>query len=136
MKKLMFCFFLLTGTFLFAQNDVEVKGNTVTVKEKAPLWPGCESSEDPKKCFNQKLMEHVKSNYKYPRNDKGEFIRGKVVVKMHIDEEGKTVINTVKGDKKEIIAAVKEMLKKMPKMKPGTRGGKPTKISYTLPLNL
>ncbi|MBZ9728289.1 energy transducer TonB [Salegentibacter sp. JZCK2] len=136
MKKLMFCFFLFTGTFAFAQDDVNVEGNTVTVKEKAPVWPGCESSEDQKTCFNQKLMEHVKNNYKYPRNEKGEFIRGKVVVKMHIDEAGKTVVTSVKGDQKPVIAAVENMLKKMPDMKPGTRGGKPTKISYTLPLNL
>jgi len=132
----MFCFFFLTGSFAFAQDDVNVEGNTVTVREKAPVWPGCESSEDLKNCFNQKLMEHVKNNYKYPRNDKGEFIRGKVVVKMHVDEEGKTVVNSVKGDQKPVIAAVENMLKKIPEMKPGTRGGKPTKISYTLPLNL
>lgn len=136
MKKLIICFFILTGSFTFAQDDVEVKGNTVTVKEKAPIWPGCESSEDQKKCFNQQLMKHVKNNYKYPRNDKGEFIRGKVVVKMYIDEKGKTVVTSVKGDQKPVIAAVENMLKKMPEMRPGTRGGKPTKISYTLPLNL
>lgn len=132
----MFCFFLLTVTFTFAQDDVEVKGNTVTVKEKAPVWPGCESNADQKTCFNQKLMDHVKNNYKYPRDEKGEFIRGKVVVKMHVDEEGKTVVTSVKGDKKPVIAAVKDMLKTIPKMNPGTRGGTPTKISYTLPLNL
>jgi|25_taG_2_1085351.scaffolds.fasta_scaffold01081_7 hypothetical protein len=137
MKKLIFCFFLLTGTFAFAQeDDVSIEGNTVTVKEKAPVWPGCESSGNTKDCFDQKLMEHVKNNYKYPRDDKGEFIRGKVVVKMHIDEEGKPVVTSVKGDQKPVIAAVENMLKKMPKMKPGTRGGKPTKINYTLPLNL
>ena len=39
----MFCFFLLTGTFAFAQeDDVSIEGNMVTVKEKAPVWPGCE----------------------------------------------------------------------------------------------
>ncbi|SKB72908.1 hypothetical protein SAMN05660903_02266 [Salegentibacter salinarum] len=132
----MFCFFLFTGAFTFAQDDVDVEGNTVTVREKAPVWPGCEGSEDQKNCFNKKLMEHVKNNYKYPRNDKGEFIRGKVVVKMHIDEEGKAVVTSVKGDQKPVIAAVEDMLKKIPEMKPGTRGNSPTKISYTLPLNL
>jgi len=132
----MFCFFLFTGTFAFAQDDVDVKGNTVSVKEKAPVWPGCESIENQKDCFDKKLMDHVKNNYKYPRNDNGEFIRGKVVVKMHIDEAGKTVVTSVKGDQKPVITAVENMLKKIPEMQPGTRGGKPTKISYTLPLNL
>jgi hypothetical protein len=136
MKKLMFCFFLLSCTFTFAQDDVEVQGNTVTVREKAPIWPGCESSGNQKNCFNQKLMEHVKNNYKYPRNKDGEFVRGKVVVKMHIDEEGNTVITSVKGDQKLVIAAVENMLNKIPEMKPGTLAGKPVKISYTLPLNL
>lgn len=132
----MFCFFLLSGTFTFAQDDVEVQGNTVTVREKAPIWPGCESSGNQKNCFDQKLMEHVKNNYKYPRNKNGEFVRGKVVVKMHIDEEGNTVVTSVKGDQKLVIAAVENMLNKIPEMKPGTLAGKPVKISYTLPLNL
>lgn len=136
LRNLIFCFLLLIGTFAFAQDDVEVKGNTITVKEKAPVWPGCEDRDDEKECFDQQLMSHVKNNYKYPRDAKGEFIRGRVVVKMHIDKNGETVVTSVKGDKKPVIAAVKEMLKKMPTMKPGTRGGVPTEINYTIPLNL
>ena len=136
MKKLLICFFLLTGSFAFAQNDVEVKGNTVKVKEKAPVWPGCETTPNKEECFNKKLIKLVKEHYKYPRNTEGEFIRGKVIIALEINKEGKAVINSVKGEQKPIIAAVKEMLKKLPAMKPGTIAGKPIAISYKIPLNL
>jgi periplasmic protein TonB len=39
MKKLLLIAFLLTGITGMAQEDVEVKGNTVTMKESAPVWP-------------------------------------------------------------------------------------------------
>lgn len=136
MKNLFFCFFLLTGVFAFAQDDVNVKGNTVSIKEKAPVWPGCETTPNKEECFNEKLIKLVKEHYRYPRNAEGEFIRGKVLVALKINKEGKAVINSVKGEQKPIIAAVKEMLKKLPTMKPGSMAGKPTAISYKIPLNL
>jgi hypothetical protein len=136
MKKLFICFCLLTSVFAFAQDDVDVKGNTVSVKEKAPVWPGCEANPKKEECFNEKLIKLVKEHYKYPRNDKGEFIRGKVLIKMDIDKEGKAVIKSVKGDQKPVIAAVRKMLEEIPVMSPGTLAGKPTVISYKIPLNL
>lgn len=136
MRKLLFCFFLLTGFFAFAQNDVEVKGNSVNVKEKAPIWPGCETTLNKEECFNEKFIKLVKEHYRYPRNAEGEFIRGKVLVALEINKEGKAVINSVEGEQKPIVTAVKEMLKHLPQMQPGTIAGKPTAISYKIPLNL
>ncbi|WP_373055579.1 energy transducer TonB [Zunongwangia sp. H14] len=136
MKKLFIIFLLFSVSLTFAQQGVKVSGNKVTVKESAPVWPGCESSEDTKACFNTKLMQHIKENYKYPRNNEGDFIRGKAIIKLEINESGEAVIKSVEGENPQVNQAAEAMIKKIPKMKPGTRGGKPTSINYTIPLTL
>lgn len=82
------------------------------------------------------LMTHVKENYEYPKNDEGEYLRGKVTIKMEVNEEGIVVIKSVEGNNPKVNAAATEMIEKMPEMQPGTLDGKPSAIGYTIPLNL
>lgn len=135
MKKFLLVFLVFAGVQAFAQEGVKVEGNKITMKETAPVWPGCENSGDKDACFNKKFMEHLKKTYKYPKNTKGEYIRGKATVSLEINEEGKAVVKSVKGEHPEINAEVKKMVEAMPKMKPGMRGGKAVPIKYTIPLN-
>ncbi|MGY5850008.1 energy transducer TonB [Salegentibacter sp. F14] len=135
MRSLFVIALFLTTSFGFAQ-ETSVEGNTVTSKQTAPVWPGCEEEADKKSCFNQKLMTHVRENYQYPKNDDGEYLRGKVTIKMEVNEEGNVVVKSVKGGAPKVNAAAKEMIEKMPKMQPGTRNGKPSAVGYTIPLTL
>ncbi|APU68795.1 MAG: TonB family protein [Bacteroidota bacterium] len=134
MKKILIAFFLLAGITTYAQEDVKVEGNTVTIKESSPVWPGCDNKADKDGCFNKMLMQHVKTNFKYPKNDKGEYIRGKVTIKMEVNEEGRVVVNSVDGKYPQLNAEAKRMMEAAPKMTPGKRGGKATAIKYTIPL--
>jgi len=84
-------------------------------QQTSPVWPGCENSEDVKKCFNQKLSQHVSKNYEYPKNDKGEYVRGKVTISFDINENGEVVVNSIKGKESEVNKAAREMIKKNPK---------------------
>ncbi|MFV8226193.1 energy transducer TonB [Christiangramia aquimixticola] len=135
MKKLVLFIFLLGGINAFAQQDVNVKGNKVTMKGTAPVWKGCESEKDQKACFNKMLMQHIKQNYKYPKNEKGEYIRGKATVSILVDEKGKVVVTKVDGAHPQINTEAKRMLEAIPQMTPGKLGGKPKAIKYTIPLN-
>ena len=64
MKKLIFAAFLFVTSLGLAQEGVSVKGNTLSTREIAPVWPGCEGSEKEKKdCFNKKLVEHLREYY-------------------------------------------------------------------------
>ncbi|AVR45456.1 energy transducer TonB [Christiangramia fulva] len=135
MKKLFLIFFVFIGIQAFAQEGVKVEGNTITIKETTPVWPGCENNSDKDECFNKMFMQHLKKTYKYPKNDKGEYIRGKATVSLEINEKGKAVVKSIEGKHPEINAEVKKMVEAMPIMKPGMRGGKPVAIKYTIPLN-
>jgi periplasmic protein TonB len=134
MKKILIAFLLLVGGSTFAQTGVKAEGNTLTTREIAPVWPGCEGSEATKKtCFKQKLVEHLKANYKYPRDADGKIIRGKAIVSFNINEEGKVEILSVKGAEKDLNAEAKRIILAIPVMTPGERAGKPVPIKYTVP---
>ncbi|PZD78641.1 energy transducer TonB [Mesonia sp. K7] len=131
MKKIIvFTFFVFATSFGFAQN---VSGNTVSNKEKAPIWPGCEEASSTSNCFNQKLSQHIAQNYKFPKEyteaDKGT----KVVVSFVIDENGEPQITKVTGGKKYLQDEAKRNILAIPKMKPGSLDGKPRAIKYTVP---
>ncbi|MEP6260148.1 MAG: energy transducer TonB [Gillisia sp.] len=120
----------------FAQEGVTVKGNTISTKEIAPLWPGCEKSAEPSKdCFNKKLNEHIKANFKYPKDAKGNFIRGRSVLSFCIDEKGKVKDISAEGPHKAINEEAIRITKLFPDMKPGMRAGKPATIYYKMPFN-
>lgn len=134
MKKFLVVFLLLIGGTTFAQTGVKAEGNTLTTREIAPVWPGCEGSEATQKtCFKQKLVEHLKAHYKYPRDAEGQIIRGKSVVTFNINEEGKVDILSVEGLNKELNAEAKKIILAIPQMTPGERAGKPVPIKYTVP---
>lgn len=134
MKKIFIIFFLLIGSAGFAQEGVTVKGNTVSTREIAPVWKGCEGNEkETKACFSTKLVEHMKANYKFPKDAQGNFIRGKAIVSFQINKEGEVEILAVEGPKKELNEEAKRIIACIPKMKPGHRAGKPIAVKYSAP---
>lgn len=125
---------LLCGSISFAQEGVSVKGNSLSTKEIAPVWPGCEGSQAEKKaCFKQKMVEHMKANYRFPKDAQGNFIRGKAVVSFQVNEEGKVEILSIEGPKKELNEEARKIVEAMPQMTPGQLAGKPTAVKYKLP---
>lgn len=104
-------------------------------QQTSPVWPGCEDADDIKKCFNQKLSQHVRENYEYPKNDAGEYVRGKVTISFAIDENGEVVVNSIKGDDPKVNQAAKEMILAIPDMEAGTLNGEPDSRNFTVPFN-
>lgn len=99
-------------------------------QQTSPVWPGCEGSEDQAECFNEKLSAHVREHYEYPMKD-NEYIRGQVKVSFDINEKGEVVVKSVEGPEPLVNEAAREMLEKIPDMKPGTLNGKPDSRNFT-----
>ena len=134
MRKFLFVLLLLCGSISFSQEGVSVKGNSLSTKEIAPVWPGCTGSQAEKKaCFKQKMVEHMKSHYKFPKDAQGNYIRGKAVVSFQVNKEGKVEILSVEGPKKELNEEAAKIVESMPEMMPGTLAGKPIAVKYKLP---
>lgn len=109
--------------------------NFAQAQQTSPVWPGCEDNADTKKCFNQKLSQHVQENYEYPQNENGDYIRGKVTISFDIDENGEVVVNSIEGSEPKVNQAAKEMMLEIPKMQAGTLSGEPDSRTFTVPFN-
>ena len=135
MKKLIFLFAILTVTVSTAQEDWgDVNKNKLTMKEIAPVWPGCKGSTSQKDaCFNTKLTEHIVKNFKYPTEEYKKNIQGRVTVNFTINEKGNVEVTSVTGGNSGLQKAAKENILKMPQLTPGMMGGKPRAIKMSVP---
>lgn len=126
--------FLLSFTGI-AQEWGDVQKNHVTMKEIAPIWPGCEGNDVAKRdaCFDQKLSQHIQKNFKYPANAWKNNVQGRIVVKFSINTKGEVEIITVEGENEELKEEAKRNILAIPKMKPGMFAGKPKAIEYIVP---
>ncbi|HET8810296.1 MAG TPA: energy transducer TonB [Flavobacteriaceae bacterium] len=136
MKTPILILFVLVSTVGFAQEGVTTEGNTLTMREIAPVWPGCEGSEAKKqKCFNEKLALHISENFDFSNGytpaDKGT----RILVNMVINKEGEAEIKSIEGGSEALQKEAKRVILLLPKMKPGSIGGKPTSIKYTVPFS-
>lgn len=131
MKRILFitCFFI-AGMGVSNAQEISTT-QTITPEQTTPVWPGCEGSEDLKECFDQQLIAHVQENYEYPMNDNNEYIRGKVTISFDINKEGEVVVNSIEGPEPKVNQAAREMINKIPKMKPGTVNGEPASKTFT-----
>jgi len=137
MKKLLIVLTILFTTTIFAQQEWgDVQKNTLTMKEIAPIWPGCETGNATTRddCFNKKLATHIAKNFKYPATEYKNNVQGRVLVDFIINEKGIVEVTSTSGGSAALQAEAKRNILAMPKMsKPGMMGGKPRAIKYTVP---
>ncbi|MBK5213576.1 MAG: TonB family protein [Flavobacteriaceae bacterium] len=137
MKNLFIAVCILFSSTIFAQQEWgDVNKNTVTLKEIAPIWSGCEGGNAAERdnCFNQKLSAHISKNFRYPAEAYKKNDQGKVIVEFIIDEKGMVEVQKVSGGTKELQDEAKRNIMSIPKMaKPGMMGGKPRAIKMTVP---
>ncbi|MEM8998886.1 MAG: energy transducer TonB [Bacteroidota bacterium] len=124
--------------------DVEVEEEEEEISvpfaiiEKAPIFPGCEScptEEERKACFNQKVQEHIKVNFNYPKAALDMGITGRVFVKFSIDSKGRVSNIQKRGPDRLLEDKAVRIIASLPSMKPGHQRGKPAKVGYSIPIN-
>ncbi len=138
MKKLLLLLALVAFAPTQAQEWGTVKKNVLTMKEIAPVWPGCEGKQGAGKdqCFRQSLMNHVARNFKYPPEAYKKNEQGVVSVEFQINTKGEVEILRVEGGTPLLQEEAKRNILSIPKMKkPGMLGGEPHVIKYTVPFN-
>ena len=96
------------------------------IVEEMPAYPG----------GDQKLMEYVAKNIKYPQIARETGIQGRVFVGFVVEPDGSVsnvkVLRGIGGGCDEEAVRV---VKNMPKWKPGKQRGKAVRVSYMLPVN-
>lgn len=153
MKKIFFIFLFLVSLNSFSQEINELKEVTITtndslkgksldnvpfaVIEEIPVFPGCEDvvKKERLDCFNDKMSEHIKTNFKYPSKAQKRNIQGRVSVQFVIDKEGNVVDVQTRGADPILQTEARRIFSLLPKMKPGFQKGKPVNVRYAIPLN-
>lgn len=113
------------------QEDIDVP---FTVIDKAPIFPGCEDVEDPKQCFQSKMLEHISKNFGYPEEAQKLGIQGRVYVKFVMDKKGEIFGVRTRGPHKLLEKEAVRIISLLPKMKPGMHDGKEVNVPFSIPI--
>ncbi|RDY58670.1 energy transducer TonB [Flagellimonas nanhaiensis] len=106
--------------------------------EYVPVFPGCEvyeSQADRKECFNQKVQEHIRKNFKYPPAALDMGITGKVFVQFVINSKGQVTEIRQRGPDRLLEQEAVRIISTLPQVKPGVQRGKPVKVKYSIPIH-
>ncbi|MHA7830839.1 MAG: energy transducer TonB [Flagellimonas sp.] len=109
-----------------------------TVIEYVPVFPGCEDLQtqaERKECFNQKVQEHIKNNFKYPPSALEMGITGKVYLQFVIDSNGRVTGIQKRGPDKLLENEAVRIIASLPTVKPGEQRGKKVSVKYSIPIN-
>lgn len=110
------------------------------VLQEMPIYPGCEEmAKDKVQCSNEKLLEYVYSNLKYPESAKEKKIEGKAILQFAIQKTGRiSDIKILRDPGEGMGKAAAKVLMKMKNDEitwtPGKQSGKPENVLYTLPI--
>ena len=118
---------ILLTNIAFCQEETKTSGDEpvfVIVEEQAEFPGGLDS-----------MYAYIQKNLVYPEKAIAEGIEGRVFVQFVIEKDGSIsnilIKRAIGGGCEE---AVVEMIKNMPKWKPGKQRGKPVRFQFTLPI--
>ncbi|WP_298542266.1 M56 family metallopeptidase [uncultured Aquimarina sp.] len=105
--------------------------------DKTPVYPGCSEASltESKKCFSQNISRFVGSefNIKLAEDLNLKGIQ-RIYVRFKIDTNGQLTDIKSRGPLPELEEEAIRVIKKLPKMTPGEKDGKPVNVLYSLPI--
>ncbi|WP_452229324.1 MULTISPECIES: energy transducer TonB [unclassified Lacinutrix] len=115
------------------EEEIEV---AFAVVENVPVFPGCTGNNNElKKCFNDKVLEHVKKTFKYPAQAQELGIQGKVYVMFIVDSRGYISNIRTRGPNSYLETEASRIIDALPKMIPGKQRNKPVNVPYSIPIS-
>ena len=103
--------------------------------QEPPTFPGCESFEDSRNCFLEKMQRHIRKHFNYPKEAQDLGIEGRVSVMFTIDRTGAITNIQMRGPHPLLENEVERIIKNLPKMKPGKHNGKVVEVPFSIPVN-
>jgi protein TonB len=108
------------------------------VVEDNPAFPGCENVTDKvekKKCADEKMLQFIYGNIKYPAIARENGVEGMVVVKFVVEKDGSiTAAEVVRDIGAGCGQEALRVVGMMPKWEPGKQRGRPVRVQFNLPV--
>jgi len=104
--------------------------------EEVPVFPGCENYPENslRNCFNQKMMEHISKNFRYPKKAFRKKISGRVNTMFTIDTKGNITEIRAFGADEILIKEARRIISLLPRITPGKQKGKPVRVPFAIPI--
>ena len=106
--------------------------------ENVPIFPGCESAKgnaERKACFQEKIQEHIKKEFRYPQIAAEMGIQGRVFVQFAINSKGHIDGIRTRGPDPGLEKEAARIVSSLPKMTPGMQRGRAVTVPYSIPVN-
>lgn len=104
--------------------------------QQVPIYPGCENAKDKKQCMSDKITQHVNKKFDTGLGaELGLSGRNRVSVQFKIDKNGDIVDVRARGPHPRLEREAVNVIKALPKMKPGEQRGQKVGVLYGLPIN-
>ena len=109
-------------------SDIDVP---FAVIEEVPVFPGCENAADKRACFNEKMQEHIRVNFRYPEIAQEMGIQGRVSVLFTIQKDGSIGNIRMRGPDRNLEVEAQRIISKLPRMLPGKQRGKAVRVPFS-----
>ncbi|MGC6432458.1 MAG: gliding motility protein RemB [Jejuia sp.] len=121
--------------FLFCNTLIAQNSNTY---ERPPVFSECSGKavDSLQRCFDTKLFQHIKSNFKVPDDVVKEQYKGKLVVLFEVDTAGVFKVMYVDAMYNSLKVEAKRVFGLLPKVAPATYSGRPTFKQYSIPIQI
>ncbi|MEH6680445.1 MAG: M56 family metallopeptidase [Sediminicola sp.] len=111
-----------------------VESLSFQIVDEVPVFPGCADATDKRACFNEKMLEHIRKNFRYPEEAQAKGIQGRVSLIFTIGSDG-TVQNIRKRGPDPLLEAEgARIVSRLPQMEPGKNDGVAVAVSYSIPI--
>ncbi len=125
--------FVFSGMIANAQQtpDTSLRVNIITEEvltfvQQMPEFPGGEQS----------MLSYLRTNIDYPDSARLKNIQGQVIIRFVVNQAGDvTRTEVMRGVHPLLDDEALRVVNQMPQWKPGTQGGKPKSVYYTLPVS-
>ncbi len=104
--------------------------------EDVPLFPGCErvAKSERRNCFQEKMNDHIRNNFRYPEIAQEMGIQGRVFVQFMIGKDGNISGIRTRGPDKNLEKEANRIIAKLPRMTPGAQRGRPVRVPFSIPI--
>jgi len=106
------------------------------VIEDVPIFPGCESvaKSQRRACFQDKINQHIRRNFRYPEIAQEMGIQGRVYVNFIIAKDGSITNIRMRGPDKNLENEAQRIISRLPQMTPGKQRGRAVMVPFSIPI--
>ncbi len=114
-------------------DDIDVP---FAVIEDVPVYPGCERVAKSKRreCFQERINQHIKKNFRYPEIAQEMGIQGRVYVSFVISTDGSIINVRSRGPDKNLESEAERIIGRLPRMIPGKQRGRAVRVPFSIPI--